>query len=286
MILPGTRQLLYLFSALTLLAFFALFVMSSQTNHYFAWTIQPPVTAAFLGAAYAAGFVLVVLSLRSPQWAVVRIPFTTILIFTVVTLIATVLHRDRLHFGSAETVARFAAWFWSAVYVLVPIGMFAMLVRQERRPAVDRDGRLPVPTPLFAALVVHALLLLAVGVALFVSPATASVLWPWPLTPFTARVVAAWVMAFGVGTVLALRTGDLARLEIAAWPYVVLGVLQLVAVARYAAIVRWTSPASWIYLVTLVFMLLSAAEVFRRMHAHSRLQPSLAPGADDATPGR
>ena len=35
----------------------------------FAWTIQPPLTAAFLGAGYAAGFVLVVLSLRDPVWA-------------------------------------------------------------------------------------------------------------------------------------------------------------------------------------------------------------------------
>src|SRR5687767_11274093 len=49
-ILPGMRRLLILFSGLTLLAFVALFLGAGQTDRYFAWTINPPVTAAFLGA--------------------------------------------------------------------------------------------------------------------------------------------------------------------------------------------------------------------------------------------
>ena len=61
MILPGTRRLLIVFSTLTLLAFVALFGGAAYTDRYFAWTIKPPATAAFLGAAYAAGCVLVVL---------------------------------------------------------------------------------------------------------------------------------------------------------------------------------------------------------------------------------
>ena len=57
MILPGTRRLMGAFSLLTALASVVLFVLSASTEKYFAWTIQPPVTAAFLGAAYAAGCV-------------------------------------------------------------------------------------------------------------------------------------------------------------------------------------------------------------------------------------
>src|SRR3954452_19919909 len=55
MILPGTRLLLVVFGGLTFLAFLALFVMAGHTDRYFAWPIVPPVTAAFFGAAYAAG---------------------------------------------------------------------------------------------------------------------------------------------------------------------------------------------------------------------------------------
>jgi hypothetical protein len=53
MILPGTRLLLVIFSGLTLLAFIVLFVLADATERDFAWTIKPPATAAFLGAAAA-----------------------------------------------------------------------------------------------------------------------------------------------------------------------------------------------------------------------------------------
>jgi lysylphosphatidylglycerol synthetase-like protein (DUF2156 family) len=120
MILPGTRLLLVIFSGLTLLAFVVLFVLADETERDFAWTIKPPATAAFLGAAYAAGCALVVLALRKGTWAALRIPFLTILVFAVATLIATLLHLDRLHFGSDILAARYAAYFWMGVYLLVP----------------------------------------------------------------------------------------------------------------------------------------------------------------------
>ena len=104
-----------------------LFGGASYTDRYFAWTIKPPATAAFLGAAYAAGCVLVVLALRRGTWLALRLPFVTILIFTVITLLATLLHLDRFHFGSDLPVAQFAAWFWMAVYVVVPLLMIVVL---------------------------------------------------------------------------------------------------------------------------------------------------------------
>ena len=59
--LPLMRALLMVFCALTALAVGALFVLSDNTAETFAWTIKPSITAAFLGAGYAAGFVLVAL---------------------------------------------------------------------------------------------------------------------------------------------------------------------------------------------------------------------------------
>ena len=71
-LLPLTRATLLAFALLTFLALIVLFVFSAQTENYFAWTIQPPVTAAFLGAAYGGGCVLVALSIRTGAW--LRIP--------------------------------------------------------------------------------------------------------------------------------------------------------------------------------------------------------------------
>src|SRR5829696_9210561 len=58
----GMRALLGAFAVLTALATIALFVLAENTKETFAWTIEPPLTAAFIGAGYGAGFVLVGLS--------------------------------------------------------------------------------------------------------------------------------------------------------------------------------------------------------------------------------
>jgi hypothetical protein len=264
MILPGTRLVLMVFAGLTLLAFFALFVGAERTDRVFAWTIQPPATAAFLGAAYAAGCALEVLALRRGTWAALRLPFLTILVFTTVTLVATLLHLDRFHFGSAFALARFAAWFWLAIYVVVPVAMVVVLVVQERRPSVPTD-RVPLPAVLRATMLAQGGLMLVAGAALFVRPGVAAALWPWPLTPLTARMVAAWLLAFGLAVGLAGLEADLARLDVAAIAYGLLAVLELVVVVRYAETVRWGSPAAWVYVAVAVSILLCSAYGLSRL---------------------
>ena len=249
--LPGMRALLIAFSLLTALAVGALYVLAERTADVFAWTIQPPLTAAFLGAGYAAGFVLVVLSLRDPVWADSRVAVLTILVFVGLTLVATLLHLDRFHFmaefAGAPILAEAAAWFWLAVYLVVPVAMVALLVPQERSGGVDPPSRHPVPVFLRVALAAESLVLLAVGAALFVAPATASVLWPWPLTPLTARVIAAWLLAFGLATALAASSGDLRRLRTAAVAYTVFGVMVLGAMLRFIPTVQWGDATTAVF---------------------------------------
>ena len=269
-VLPGTRWLLGVFSALTLLAFVSLFLMASRTDRYFAWTIAPSATAAFVGAAYGAGCLLVVMSLRERWWSRVRVPFVTVLVFTVVTLAATLLHLDPFHFDAPGVIARGAAWFWVAVYVIVPLGMLLMLVAQERLPQVDPPGRMPLPRGLAAVLVVQGAVFLTVGAVLFADPGTESALWPWQLTPLTARTVAAWLLAFGAGTVLALLDRDLDRLELAAVAYAVFGALEIAVLLLYADVVRWDSPATYGYLALTASTVLSGAYAVRLTRAAGR----------------
>ena len=80
---------------------------------------------------------------------------------------------------------------------------------------------------------VQGAVLLVLGLALYLVPALERVLWPWALTPLTARAVASWLIAFGLGAVLAGRADDLARLEICAWSYGLMAVLEIVVVARH-----------------------------------------------------
>jgi hypothetical protein len=262
-LLPMTRLLLGVFSVLTALAVLALFVLAGNTEQTFAWTIKPPLTAALLGAGYGAGFLLVVLSLRATAWVDVRVPFLTIFVYVLLTLLATLLHLDRLHFAGEfaglSFLAKAAAWFWLTVYVVLPAAMLVALARQERMTGSDPPATHPVPVVLRVALGVESVVLLVVGALLFVRPATAMVVWSWPLTPFTGRIVAAWLLAFGVATAVAALGGDLVRLRTSAIAYTAFGCLVLVAVLRYLGTVEWAGPAAWVFLVFAVAVLVTGA---------------------------
>ena len=237
---PGTRILLGAFAVLTALATVALFVLAETTEETFAWTIKPPLTAAFIGAGYAAGFLLVVLSLRArTSWADVRVPVLTIFVFVVLTLVATLVHINRLHFdddfGGLDLLAKGAAWFWLAVYVIVP-GRHAGADRGAGTRPRCRSSR-PAPGPGWSCAWRSASnrrsCWSSVRRCFQFVPTTATTLWPWELTPFTGRVVAAWLIAFGLAAALAARGRRPRRAaRPSAIAYTVFGVLVfLVAVA-------------------------------------------------------
>ena len=62
---PGMRGLLFTASVLVLLAGIQVFVFTGQTDHYFAFTINNPLAATFLGAAYWAAVAIEALAAAS-----------------------------------------------------------------------------------------------------------------------------------------------------------------------------------------------------------------------------
>src|SRR3954451_8746525 len=141
-LLPATRYLLIASTVLTGLGFGSLYLLAENTANSFAWTIQPPLTAAFLGAGYGAGLVLVVLALRDGRWVHARLPLYTILVFVGLTLVPTLLHFDRLHMAgefanTSGPLAKGAAWFWLAIYIGLPVAMIPVLLLQERASGID-----------------------------------------------------------------------------------------------------------------------------------------------------
>ena len=259
----GMRRILLVAGGLVFLAGFQLFVLTEQTEHYFAWTIQPPMTAAFLGAAYWASFALEFLASREKWWDRARIAIPTVLIFTTITLAATLLHIDRFHFTSSEPIAVFAAWFWLAIYALVPPLMLVLLYRQLSVPGEDQTRVRILPIWLRGMLGIHSIILLGVGVPLFLAPQIAGVVWPWKLTPLTARAVAAWLIGLGVGAGQAVYENDFARLRVAMISYTLFGLLEFLALLRYWINVDWTAVQSWLYVAFLASVVLVGASGWR-----------------------
>ncbi|SFP82410.1 hypothetical protein SAMN05660464_4331 [Geodermatophilus dictyosporus] len=249
----GPRCLLTAFTLLTALATHQLLVMGGHTDRHWAWTIQSRPTVAFLGAAYAAGFLLSVLGLRQRSWAHVRVAVSTVTAFTVLTLAATVLHAHRLHLTAGDPLARSAAWIWSAVYVVVPFVGLAVIVRQ-RTGTGSGAVRSPLPARLRWVLVAQGLVLAATGAALFAGGATVhhgtgpmTEFWPWALAPLGAQVLGAWLVALGVGAALVVRERDLAHLRVPAVAYTAFGVFQWAVLLRHRDEVDPGAPATWAY---------------------------------------
>jgi len=257
---PAMRRLLFTAAILVFLAGLQLFVLTEHTGTYFAWTIADPMAAAFLGASYWASFSIEALAGRQAVWANARIAVPAVLVFTVLTLVATLLHLDKFHFGGSFAAGtQILTWAWIAIYALVPLLMLIVLIVQARIPGQDPPRSAPLPGWVYGALAVQAVGLLGFGVALFAAPAQTAPLWPWKLTPLLAQVTGAWLIGLGVAAAHGLLERDARRFRPAAVGSVLLAVLQSIALARYPHLVEWRSPAGIVYLIFLAAMFLTGA---------------------------
>ena len=272
-LVPGMRRLLYVAAVLVLLAGFQLFVFTDRTASYFAWTIRNPLAAAFLGGAYWASVSFEALAARQRIWANARIAVPTVLVFTVLTLVATLLHLSLFHLGGQFAIStRIVTWTWIAIYTLVPVLMLIVLAVQLAAAGSDPPRSVLLPGWVYALLAVQAVVLLGLGVALFAAPGQAAPWWPWKLTPLLAQATGAWLISLGVAAAHALAERDARRLVPASFAYVLLAVLQLIALARYPGRFEWSSAAGVIYLAFLVTMLATGGVGLAR--ARSRPDPA------------
>ena len=224
-------------SVLVTAAGFQLFVLTDHTDRFFAWTISPGLSATFLGGFYFTALVLAAGSATEREWARARVGVFGVWLFVTLTLVATLLHLDKFHFHDPGLLPRGAAWLWTIIYVVEPPAVLAAIVMQLRTPGRERPREHPPPTWYRSVIAAQSVVLLVVGLWLFVAPSSVG-WWPWTLTPLVAQAMAAWLLGLGVVLATATRENDLERIRIATASYVVLGVLQLVAAARYASDLR------------------------------------------------
>ena len=260
LLVPGMRRLLFTAAVLVLLAGFQLFVFTGRTGTFFAWTIANPLAAAFLGAGYWASVAIEALAGRQPVWANARIAVPTVFVFTVLTLAATLMHLGQFHLGSQFAAGtRIVTVAWIAIYILVPVLMLIVLTVQARTPGIDPPRSAPLPAWLYGVLAAQAVVFLGVGIALFTAPGRAAPLWAWKLTPLLAQATAAWLISLGVAAAQALVERDARRLRPAAVGYLLLAVLQVIALARYPHRFHWGTAPGIVYLIFLGVMVLTGA---------------------------
>jgi hypothetical protein len=258
-ILQVTRLSFQLGILLATVAGIQLYVLSTRTADFFAWTIGVPMTAAFLGAFFWANTPGFVLAIRIGDWPRVRILVVATLALTVFMAIATLRHFDIFHFDNGGAPARFAAWAWLVVYVGLPCLLMVSFVLQEHAGG----GRAySVQHPLRGWVRVYFLLQAVgatiLGLGLSFAPATFDDMWPWSLPALSAGAVGAWLLAFGAASWWVLREGDWQRVRVAIPGYLALCVLQLLAVLRFRSALLG-GGRTWVYVSTLVALFVLTA---------------------------
>jgi hypothetical protein len=271
------RLMLTVAGGFVLVAGFQLFVLTERTEDFFAWTINPPLTAAFLGAGYWGAAFLELGASRLPVWSTARVAIPAVLLFTTVTLGVTLIHLDRFHTSSLFGIT------WIAVYVAFPPLMAWALWLQVRMAGPDPQRRRRLPGWLRVALVVQAAVLIPFGIALLAAPGWAGELWPWPLTPLTGRAVGAWLLGIGILAVHMTLENAFERVTVAMGFYVAFGVLQLVALARYTDTPELSGAGTTVYaafLAAMVVIGLYSLLAARRLRSSEALLAARAGHAD------
>jgi hypothetical protein len=255
---PGVRAGLVAIASVISLLGLSLFVLPTQTDHFFAWTIDPPLTAAFLGASYWAATALALACAAERDWVRGRAFAPPYLIAGVVLLVVTLVHLDRFHMDAVT------GWAWLVLYAIFPPATVLLLVRQLRIPGVEPARTAPMPAAAAAGLALQGGAMVVLGVALVLVPEHAASLWPWPLTALTGRAIGVFVLAQGVLVLTACRERDWGRVRPAMLQYVVLGTLQLIALARFSDTLDWARPGAWLYLGFVLSVLCAGVHGARR----------------------
>lgn len=248
----GMQIMLLAASALVFLIGIPLVLLTTQTESYFAWTIGSALTAAFLGGAYWSSGILELMASREKLWANARIAVPAVLLFTVLTLIVTLVHIANFHFDASAWHTVAGTWAWLVVYAVVPLIMGWLLLRQRTLSGGDPPRVAPLPTWVRAVLVVQAVVMLPIGAGLFFLPLTVAPIWPWGLTALTGRAIGAWLVSIGVIAAHAAYENDWRRLRSFAVSYTTLAVLQLLALLRFGGEIDWAGPGGWLYLLFLL----------------------------------
>lgn len=222
-VLPISRAGVAVLLALALANGLFLYLVPAQAATHYAWSIKPPIAAAFLGAGFLAGTVpTAIVVFATDRWRSLRVLPPALFVLAVTLLAATIMHADRFRWGYPPT------WGWAAVYATVPAGVALLWRRQERdaEPAPARHPALRAPRRLSGA---FGVLLVASAALLFASPHRLGALWPWQLTPLLGRAVGPWYAMVGV-MLLACARGLRAPHEaiipyatLAAWSALLLG---------------------------------------------------------------
>ncbi len=195
-VLAVTRWVAALLIPPLVTAFIVLYLLPSPDGRSFAfaWPIRPIMTGIVMGSGYLGGAYFFARVVIARRWHYLTLGFLPVTSFASLMLLTTILHWDRFDRSGL------AFGVWLGLYIIAPILVPVLWLSNRKRDpgslvasefSISRDIRRLVGV-LGACLIVSAVLL-------FIWPDPVIAIWPWQLTPLTARILASWLMLPGVG---------------------------------------------------------------------------------------
>jgi len=216
----------------------------ADTATNFAWPIQPVVMAAVLGGFYITSAPLFLLPLFARRWEMIRAMILPTALFSTIQLATTFLHWDKFSVGTVP----FYVWF--ASYLLPPpIFVAAYLWHQGQvSPAsIESDNALP---PWLKGLLMSVGAVLTLGAVLvFIFPSFLIPIFPWQLTPLTARSLSGWLIVLGAIMLTISFENDQTRARLATPMLILVLPALLLQMFRYPDQVDWGNAVLWIGLI-------------------------------------
>lgn len=259
-VLTLTRVLAAVIVPFLVLAFIVLVPVPTDTKRLFAWQIKPTMSAMVLGSVYLGGAYFFVRVVFASRWHAVAGGFLPVAAFATLMGVTTVLHWERFLHGNV------AFWLWVALYFTTPVLVFAVFLRNQREYVSNADpfpriGQVPA-----AAFVVVGVASAAMCCFLYLFPLRAAAIWPWHLTPLTARMLGA-VFVLGVAGIGAWWERRWSAVRILAQVAGFMLILILIAGVRAHSEFDTSNPLTWLLLAGFVVTAAALAILYVQMES-------------------
>ena len=259
-VLAVTRWIARIIIPILVVAFLILYGMPDRTTEFFAWTIQPEMTPIVMGAGYGVGAYFFYRVATVDQWHRVAAIFPGIATFTWFMAIATGLHWANFNHDHPTFV------LWVVLYAITPILIPAIWWLNRRTdPVTPKEGTVLIPRMVRLLGGAIGIFTLVGALGILLAPETLIGIWPWTVSPLTARILAGWFALFGVVNIVLGADPRWSAAKIALQTQLGFIVLMLIGIARVWGNFDPSNPLTWGVVGLLVAYLVSIVLLYIRL---------------------
>jgi hypothetical protein len=261
-VLPVTRWLSIAIIPFLVVAFAVLYPFPHDSGRLFAWPVRPTLTPMILASVYLGGAYFFLRAAMAEQWHTVKGGFVPVGTFATLMGVATILHWGKF------THSHVAFWLWAGLYFTTPLLVFGVWWANRRRDVSAAGAELLVPVRVSRVIAVLGALSVLTALFLFVFPGRAVAIWPWMLTPLTARAMGA-IFALGIAGLGAPADRRWSSARILLQVTALMLALILAAGARASGELDPSNAMTWLIGFGFAAVLAAIAVMYARMRARA-----------------